>query len=125
LCIRIDKATDQPRACHAIYMDAFTGYPGLPLQVLFARPRNCGDLFACSLFMHTCINPRDEPPCRLAAGCAEKIDGDNVGKTPFKPGKVDLNLCTPAILGLTFRQRKLGKATRFFCNLAIIGSPSS
>src|SRR5215470_527652 len=124
LCIRINKATDKPRACHAIYMDAFTGNPDLPLQILSARPRNCADLFACSLFMHACFNSRDEPLCRLAAGRTKKIDGDNVGKTPFKPGKVDLNLCTATIFRLTFRQRKLGKATSFLCNLGVVGRAS-
>src|SRR5438094_38910 len=29
----INEATDKPRACHAVYINAFTGDPGLALQI--------------------------------------------------------------------------------------------
>src|SRR5215470_16260511 len=46
LCIRINEAADQPRACHAIYVDAFTGNPDLSLQVLSATRRSLARLLA-------------------------------------------------------------------------------
>src|SRR5213595_97819 len=99
----INEATDKPRACHAVYINAFTGDPGLALQICPRSRQRLVDLLACSLFMHTRLNSRDEPIRCLASLGAEKVNGYNLGKTAFKLRKFDLDLCSAAILDLTFR----------------------
>src|ERR687897_3771298 len=81
-------------------------------------------LLAHFFVTHPGFNSRNEPFRCLPARGAIKVDGDNVGKAPFKPGKIGLYLCTTAVFGLPFRQRDFAKATCLLCNLAIVSSPS-
>jgi hypothetical protein len=51
----------------------------------------------------------------------KKINGDDLGKTAFKPGEINLELCTPATFGISF-QGKFGKAPSLSCNLSVIST---
>ena len=63
--------------------------------------------------MNTCLNSRDEPVHYLAASATEKINGDDLGKTPLKLGKIGLDLRRAIVLGLAFRCRNLSEPASF------------
>src|SRR5437016_1186074 len=116
---RIDEATDEPCARHAINVNSLAGNPSFPLKILSARDCGAHDLFAQSLVTHTCFNSRNESLRCLAARRSEKVDGNKLSKAPFKPGKIDLALCTARLLNLPVRQRHLGKAASLLGDLVI------
>ena len=121
--VQIDETTDKPRARHAVYVNTLTSNPGLAPKILPASRCNIGDLLARSLVVHTRFNSRDEPLCHHAASGTEKVNGDKLGKVPFKPAKVDLDLCTAGILDPPIRQGYLGKAASLLGNLAVFSVP--
>src|SRR5437899_9267226 len=119
---RIDETTDKPRARHAINVNSLAGNPSFPLKILSASDCGAHDSFAQSLVTHTCFNSRNESLRCLAARRSEKVDGNKLSKAPFKPGKIDLALCTARLLNLPVRQRHLGKAASLIGDLVIFGT---
>jgi hypothetical protein len=103
-------------------VNAFANNPGLALKVLSARDRSGHDLLTQSLVTHAPCNSGNETLCCLTARRAEKIDGNNFRKTPLKPGKIDLQLCTAHLLDWPVRQRHLGKAASLLGDLVIFGT---
>jgi hypothetical protein len=120
----IDKAPNEPGACHAVHVNSFASDPGFTAQFFASKPPSAIRSRRQRFAAEPCFNLSNQTFCCLPAGSAKKINANYVRKTTLNTGKLSLQLymCVSSILA--FGAKVFGKAARLVRSLSVFSLPS-